>query len=113
MGGCGCGKKLQRPAFPDGGVTAAPDPALNESGMITLAGYEDCATAHSGPLMNDSVLVVGRGTPHQRLFLRRQLAEANTYRRSLNDRSILLHRVQGGKLCDDAVNALLAESAAP
>ena len=75
-----------------------------KGGQITLAAYPDCASLHQGRHRGTSVYVVGRHTEHERLFTRRQLAEASVYARETRTQ---VENVPTSSLCDDAVIQLL------
>jgi hypothetical protein len=48
-------------------------------GGYLLSTYEGCTALYKGPLEGESVYVVGRNTPDEKLFKRNMLAEATDY----------------------------------
>lgn len=70
-------------------------------GAFPLASYPDCKGLHAGKYVGESVYVVGRGTPHEKLFKRlRGLPEASAYAMA---HRLNLENLPNTTLCDQAI----------
>ena len=49
----------------------------------TLGGYPDCSPRRDGQYAGEQIFVVGRHTPEERVFNRRELAEASAYSKTV------------------------------
>lgn len=93
VGGCNCGR---------GAVTqdSAPQTRGTYAGAYPLYRYQDCMVLHTGEWAGLSIYVVGRMTSKERLFTRRQLAEASAYANSVRAD---IENIPTAALCDQAV----------
>jgi hypothetical protein len=72
--------------------------------MFPLAAAPDCTEPYHGAFVGASLLVVGRGTDNERIFVRGQRTDALRYAKA---RKTTLDHVQARALCHDAVLAVL------
>ena len=70
-----------------------------------LANYPHCTELHQGDRQGDSVYVVGRGTKAEKMFTRKQLAEASVYAQETRQ---TIENLPTTQLCDAAIIALFA-----
>jgi hypothetical protein len=66
----------------------------------TLWYYEGCTQLHRGRFLGQSLFVVGRETPLEKLFKRSLLNEASDYAKANN---IQVESINTAELCDQAV----------
>lgn len=78
----------------------APQMVGTYDGAYPLLAYPDCTTLHTGAWAGLSIYVVARMTPNERLFSRKQLAEASTYSNSVRGD---IENIPTAALCDQAV----------
>lgn len=75
------------------------------AGRFQLANYPNCTELYHGPNEGESVFMVARGTLSERLFTRKQLAEASAYSNTL--KGSIVEAAATAELCHDAVVDLL------
>lgn len=85
-------------------LSARATPAV--AGGFLLATHPDCTSLHRGDHQGDSVYVVERGNlAKEKLFKRKQLAEASTYAKEVRG---TIENLPTTQLCDAAILALYA-----
>lgn len=71
---CNCGSAAAKREM----IRTARATPTRDGGYL-LSSYDGCTTLYRGPLEGESVYVVGRNTPDEKLFKRNMLAEATDY----------------------------------
>jgi len=66
----------------------------------TLSSYPGCNQLHRGRFQGRSVFVVGRNTPEEKLFQRRELNEASVYAKEVKRQ---VESIATAELCDAAI----------
>lgn len=96
--GCGCGKSKQLEAVR---IASA---AAGKNGY-SLSSYPDCAGRHMGKFIGETVFVVARNTPDEKVFNRKELAEASSYSKSLHGAqyNVTIEQLATAEICDEAV----------
>lgn len=101
--GCNCGG---RPTTGSAMALRNSSPRPNERGMYDLASAPGCAERYDGLLANASIYVIGRGTEHEKLFVKRDRIEALRYARTVKP-NLTVDHLLATDLCREPVLALL------
>lgn len=80
-------------------VYGGSEPTLNQNGMIELAAYPDCVEPHDS---DETMYVVGVGTPHESVFPSSRSKYAYAFSRS-HAPPLRITKAYANQLCSQAV----------
>ena len=87
-----------------GTILRGSSPEQDENGLVALSSAAECTEPYHGQFTGASVFIVGRGTEHERLFVRGHKMDAMRWAKQ---HSVTLDHVHVTNLCHEPVLALL------